>query len=347
MPSRAKSLRLSSAALGAASLFLLAASAGAAPSGAKPVAIPLPGGGQGLDLDDMGYLPALHRIVVPAGQTGALVLIDPKDNALDSIPGIAPPPAKAGDRRVGTSSASYGEGFLFASDHTNQAVAIVDPESKTVLARVPLKSGSDYVRYFAPAHELWVTEPRAAQIQVFRFSASPKPTLTPEAVISIPGGPESLVFDPARHRAYSNLWTSKTVVMNTKTHAVVAEWPNGCEHSHGLALDPARGQLFVGCGSGRVSVLALRAKGKILAHAQAGAGVDIISYSPRLHHLYVPGARSATLTIFAVSSSGALKPLATYPTAEHAHCVADDNHRHVYVCNPRGGGVLEIIDRSR
>lgn len=347
MPAHAKSLRLSSAALAAALLLLLAASAGAAPAGSQPLAIPLPGGGQGLDLDDMGYVPALHRIVVPAGQTGALVLIAPKDNALDSIPGVAPPAAKAGGRDEGTSSAAYGEGFLFASDHTNQAVAIVDPARKTVLARVPLKSGSDYVRYLASAHEVWVTEPRAAQIQVFRFGAHPKPTLTPEAVISIPGGPESLVFDPARHRAYANLWTSKTVVMDTKTHAVVAEWPNGCEGSRGLALDRAHAHLFVACKEGGISVLALRAKGEIIAHAKAGAGVDIISYSPRLHHLYVPGARSATLTVFAVSSSGALKPLATYPTAEHAHCVADDNHRHVYVCNPRGGGVLEIIDRSR
>ena len=346
MIARAKPVHVISAAFAASVLFLFAANGRAAPAGAQPVAIALPGGEHGLDLDDMVYMPALHRIVVPAGQTGALVLIDPMSNELDSIPGIAPPATKAGGDE-GTSSAAYGAGFIFASDHTNQAIAIVDPTSKSVLARAPLKSGSDYVRYLASAHEVWVTEPRAAQIQVFRFSAHPKPALTPEAVISVPGGPESLVFDAAHHRAYANLWKSKTVVMNTVTHAIVAEWPNGCEGSRGLALDREHRHLFVACKKGAVSVLALRANGKILAHAKAGAGIDIISFSPRLGQLYVPGAQAATLTVFGVASSGALKPLAVYPTAEHAHCVADDNHGHIYVCNPRAGGVLEITERPR
>ncbi|MGH8293043.1 MAG: hypothetical protein ACRESA_06165, partial [Gammaproteobacteria bacterium] len=64
-----------------------------------------------------------------------------------------------------------------------------------------------------------------------------------------------------------------------------------------------------------------------------------------LHHLYVPGARAATLTIFDVSASGALKPLAVYKTAEHAHCVTDNNAGHVFVCDPRAGDILEINDR--
>ncbi|MGA7966141.1 MAG: hypothetical protein WCB49_09675 [Gammaproteobacteria bacterium] len=338
--------RLISVLLVAVSL-LFAVNARAAPESTHPVEIPLPGGGHGLDLDDMGYVPALHRIVVPAGQTGALVLIDSDTNALELIPGIAPTTAaKAHGRDEGTSSAAYGEGFLFASDHTDKAIAIVNPAHRTVLSRAPLKSGSDYVRYLASAHEVWVTEPRAAQIQVFHFSTHPKPVLTPEAVIPVPGGPESLVFDAAHHRAYTNLWKEKTVAMNTVTHTVVAHWSNGCKDARGLALDHAHHHLFVACKEGAVSVLSLPANGKLLVHVKADAGIDIISYSPRLHQLYIPGSRSATLTIFHVAASGALKPLATYPTAKYAHCVADDNYGHIFVCNPHGGGVLEITEHA-
>lgn len=310
------------------------------------VPIVLPGGEHGLDLDDMGYVPGLHRIVVPAGQTGALVLIDPADNALTSIPGISPPAATAHGRDQGTSSVADGEGLLFASDHTDQALVIVDPLHKRVLAREPLASGSDYIRYLAERHEVWVTEPEASQIEVFGFNAHAKPMLAPKAKISIPGGPESLMFDSAHHRAYANLWKTKTVVIDTLTHQIVSEWTNGCEGSRGLAMDVAHAHLFVACKEGAISVLSLAANGKLLTHTPAGAGIDIITYSPALHHLYVPGSHSATLTIFDVAASGVLKPLVTYPTAEHAHCVADDNHGHVYVCNPHGGGVIAFTDRA-
>lgn len=331
-------------AMGAA-LIAFSLSAVAAETHVTPIA--LPGGEHGLGLDDMSYLPALHRIVVPAGQTGALVLIDPDNNSLSSIPGIAPSAsAKPGrhGRDEGTSSAAYGEGFVFASDHTNRAIAIVDLEQQRVLTRVPLASGSDYVRYLGAQHEVWVTEPEAAQIQVFRFTTQPKPSLTPETTIPVPGGPESLLFDAAHQRAYTNLWKTKTVVIDTATHQVVTEWPNGCKGGRGLAFDEAHAHLFVACTEGAISTLALRDNGRIVAHARAGTGIDIISYSPALHHLYVPGARSATLTIFDVSDSGTLKPVATYSTAEHAHCVADDNNGHVYVCNPRGGRVFSLTD---
>ena len=329
--------------LAAASSFTYASNAGP-----HPKAIPLPGGEHGLGLDDMGYLPALHRIVVPAGQTGALVLIDPDNNTMTSIPGIAPHViAKPGRRHrdEGTSSDVYGDGYIFASDHSDRAVAIVDPVHKRVLKRIPLASGSDYVRYLAARQEVWVTEPEAAQIQVFKFSAKPAPTLKPETTISVPGGPEALLFDNARHRAYSNLWKAKTVVMNTVTHKVVTDWPNDCRGGRGLALDAAHSHLFVACTEGAISTLSLTANGKVLAHTKAGAGIDIISYSPALHHLYVPGSRSATLTIFHALPSGALKSLATFPTATRTHCVADDNHGHVYVCNPHAGGVLFIDDK--
>lgn len=328
-------------------LLVLSGCVCAAQAGTQPVTITFPGGEQGLGLDDMTYVPALHRIVVPAGQTGALMLINPANNALTSIPGVTPSATNVHGRDQGTSSAAYGAGLFFASDHTDQALVIVDPVRQRVLARVPLASDSDYVRYLATAHEVWVTEPDAAQIQVFRFTAQPKPTLTPETVISVPGGPEALVFDTALHRAYANLWKEKTVVMDTTAHRIVTEWENGCQGGRGLTLDATHQQLFVGCKEGAVSVLALTQDGKILAHAKAGAGIDIISYSPALQQLYVPGSKSATLTVFGTHADGSLQEIAVYPTAEHAHCVTDDDHGHVFVCNPRGGGVLEINTVTR
>lgn len=327
-----------------AAVLPLSAPAAQAPRAAQGI-IKIPGGKHGIGFDDIGYAAPLHRVTVPAGASGDLVLIDPLTHALTVIHGVSTGPADHATRREGTSSAIYAEGYLFASNHDPAEVVTIDPHSDKIVARTPLLGGPDYVRYVARTHEIWVTEPDKQQIQVFRFSASPKPVLTPETEISIPGGPESLEIDNARNQAYANLWKSKTVEMELTTHRVLAEWPNTCKGSRGIALDKLHDHVFVACSEGKVVTLAPSAHGKILATASAGAGIDIIHYGRKLHHLYVPGARSSTLTIFDVSNSGKLHPLSVYRTAEHAHCVTDDDDGHVFVCDPRAGAILTIDDR--
>ncbi len=329
-------------------LILLAAAAPsavvAAPAPLAPQAvIKMPGGAHGIGFDDIGFVPQLDRITIPAGTTGKLVLMDPVTHALTVIPGVSTAP-KVKSFREGTTSAIYAEGYLFASDHDPTEIVTIDPHTHAVLARTKLASGPDYVRYVARTREIWVTEPGKAQIQVFKLAVDPRPTLTPETVIPVAGGPESLEIDDPRNRAYSNLWKDKTVEMELTTHKVLAEWPNTCKGSNGIAIDEARDHVFVACGEGKVVTLAPTEHGKVVASARAGAGIDIISYSPKLHHLYVPGAHAGTLTIFDVAASGALKPTAEYRTAQHAHCVADDNDGHVFVCDPRAGAILAIDD---
>ena len=305
--------------------------------------IKIPGGAHGIGFDDIGYAPTLDRITIPAGTTGDLVLMDPVSHTLTVIPDVSAPP-KVKSFREGTTSAIYAKGYLFASDHDPTEIVAIDPHTHAVVARTKLASGPDYVRYVARTHEIWVTEPGKAQIQVFKLSVDPKPTLTPATVIPVAGGPESLEIDDKRNRAYSNLWKNKTVEMALTTHKVLAEWPNTCKGSSGLAIDEAHDHVFVACGEGKVVTLAPADNGKVVASAPAGAGIDIIRYSPKLHHLYVPGARAATLTIFGVAASGALRPMVEYKTAQHAHCVADDNDGHVFVCDPRADAILAIDD---
>jgi DNA-binding beta-propeller fold protein YncE len=325
-----------------AGLFSFALLSGAALGAQQaPVALAIPGGQAGLDLDDMAYVPALNRIVVPAGQTGSLLLINPADLSTSQIGGvIAPPTGGKAPEDAATTSVSYGQGDLFASSHAPMQVVVIDAHSGKVLQRTPLASEPDYVRYLAAPAEVWVTEPHAKQIQVFAFSSRPAITLKPVATIAVPGGPESLVFDPVRHRAYANLWGSQTVAIDLDRHALVAHWQNTCGGSRGLALDAAHAHLFVGCTEGKVVTLDVANGGKPIGSAEAGKGIDILSYSAAQHRLYVPAGKSANLTVFDVSTAGAMAPVATYPAAAHAHCVADDDNGTAFVCDPRAGKVL-------
>jgi len=305
--------------------------------------IHIPGGAHGIHLDDIGYFPQLGKVSIPAGQTGKLLLINPASGAITATYQVTNT-AVAQARGEGTSSAIYGDGYIFASDHGQPGVVVLDARDGKVLERVKLASGPDYVRYLESRHELWVTEPRAQQIQVFSVSPGSQPVITLNSIIPIAGGPESLVFDRDLNRAYTNLWKDKTVVIDTITHKPVGEWNDTCTGPRGLALDAAKGFLFVGCTEGKVAVLDVNHGGEVLATAPSGAGIDIISDNPRSQHLYVPGARSASMTIFKVSPSGALHALAVYRTAKGAHCVTDDGKGNVFVCDPHAGTLLEVKD---
>ncbi|MDE2233952.1 MAG: hypothetical protein KGK44_00195 [Gammaproteobacteria bacterium] len=305
--------------------------------------IKIAGGKQGIGFDDIGFMPTLDRISIPAGNTGELVLINPADGKITGSYRVTEPATGSG-HETGTTSAVYGDGYIFASDRGMPSVAVLDARNGKTVQYVRLASGPDYIRYLESRHELWVTEPRTQQIQVFKLKTTPKLEITLYSDIAVKGGPESLVFDVQRNRAYTNLWKQNTAVIDLARQRQMATWYDGCKGPRGLALDAARGFLFVGCTEGKVQVLDVNHPGRILASADAGAGIDIISYNPNSRHLYVPGARSASMTIFKVSPTGTLHALAEYRTAEGAHCATNDLKGKVFVCDPHAGSILEIND---
>ncbi len=127
----------------------------------------------------------------------------------------------------------------------------------------------DYVRYVAPTHEVWVTEPREHRIEI--FSLDQKLTPTHAAFIDISGGPESLLVDRATGRAYANLWTDSSLAIDLKGRKEVGRWKNGCRGSRGLAFGGARNFLFVGCAEGTLEVLDPRGGRHLAERRQATA----------------------------------------------------------------------------
>jgi YVTN family beta-propeller protein len=299
---------------------------------------------KGIGFDDLRYSPALHRVLVPAGRMGAIVAIDPSDHRTAAISGLSATESYSGGHGEGTTSVDEGEGALYAIDRTSQQVVIIDPATGRVTARARLGGSPDYVRFVAPTRELWVTEPDSQRIEVFTVSPR-RDALARAASISVPGGPESLVIDAEGGRAFTHSWSGTSLAIDLRSRRVVAQWPNGCSGSRGIAYDEHLHFLFAGCAEGKAVVMDAAHGGKVLATAPAGKGVDIIDYDPARRHLYVPGGRSATLTIFAVGANGALTSLATARTARGAHCVTADG-RDAWVCDPNRGRILIVHDAS-
>lgn len=317
----------------------------AAPEGDSSVAvIQLPGGEDGIGLDDLRYSRSLGRVLVPAGRTGSLDLIDPATGTITRINGFGATAEYSGGHGDGTTSVDEGAGLLFAIDRTSKRVVVVDPAARSIIAGAALAADPDYVRFVAPTNELWVTEPDAEQIEIFRLSSDRRANPEHAAVIAVKGGPESLVIDAKRGRAFAHLWSGTSVAIDLRRRVIVAEWPNGCSGSRGIALDEARGYLFVGCAEGRAVVLDVDHDGKELSHASAGSGVDIIDYDPQRGHLYFAAGNSATLTILGVSSQGALTVLGTFPATRGTHQATTDGDGRVFVGDPSQGRLLVITD---
>jgi hypothetical protein len=292
-------------------------------------AIALPGAQKELHLDDLLYARSLRMLVVPGAETRSLYLVA----ADDSVTRVSPfPPAGAGE---GVTSADEGGGLLFATDRTSRTVYVVDAAKRVVVGSATLSAGPDFVR--SVPGEIWVTEPRAEQIEVFRLDGT---TPKPAAVIKVGGGPESLIVDAARGRAYTNLWKDGTVEVDVRSHAVLRTFPNGCVGSRGIDLDARRARIFVGCREGKAVVLDA-VSGKVLASRALDVdGVDIVAFDGE--RLFVPGGVTGTMAVVRVGEDGSLTPERRVETAKGAHCVVVDGRGGAYVCDPRAGRVLHI-----
>ncbi|MFN7972433.1 MAG: hypothetical protein U0166_08800 [Acidobacteriota bacterium] len=309
----------------------------------KPDVISLPDGDAGIGFDDLQYAASVPAILAPGGRTGFLVLIDPRTKALSPVEGFSSEAKFSGGHGQGTTSAVEGDGLVFASDRGSKVIKAVDPKAKKIVSSAPLSGTPDYVRFVARRHEIWVTEPGKKQVEILRVDPDTH-AMQGVGKVAFPDGPESLVIDGERGRAYTHSWQGETYAVDVEARKVVATWKNGCEGSRGAAIDIERGMLFVGCAEGRQAVIDVTS-GRLIGSAQAGSDVDSIAYNPVLRHLYVPGGGSADLSILAVSGDGDLSLLGKVPTGPDAHTAAiDPATNDVYVGSPEHGQVLVLRD---
>jgi hypothetical protein len=147
-------MRLRSAAL----LFL------GAMASAAPAPIEIPGGSAGIGFDDLRFSVSLGKILVPAGRTGRLVLLDPATRNVTAVEGFSAKKEYGGGHDDGVTSTDSGRGWVFATDRTSGLLAIIDPAGRRIVSRSKLGGAPDYVRYVAPSGEVWVTEPDSERI---------------------------------------------------------------------------------------------------------------------------------------------------------------------------------------
>jgi DNA-binding beta-propeller fold protein YncE len=309
----------------------------------RPTVVSIPGGEGGIGFDDLVYSSDLHKVLVPTGHTGKLYLIDPVSFAMIRINGFSTSAIFQKGQRIGVTSADEGEGYIFAADRGRHELDVVDLNSGLVVASSDLAGISDYVRYVGFNHEIWVTEPHNKQIEVFVFDIGDKPMIRPILLIPFSDGPEALVVDHALGHAYTNV-AHEAVAIDIDSHTIIGTWPNECGKSRGDAIDEQKGFLFVSCAEGRAVVFDLNQDNKEISNLSTDPGPDVISYNPKLSHLYVTSSQNATLSVLGVSAQGKLSLLNKVPADKRAHCVVSDDQNNIWVCDPPRGQLLRYKD---
>lgn len=310
----------------------------------ESAAVTLPDTPPGIGFDDLRYSGSMHRVLVPSGRSGRLNLIDPDTLEVSSVAGFSAKAEFGGGHDDGPTSVEEANGRLYVTDRSNQTLNLVNPARRAITGRVKLAAEPDYVRFVPATNELWLTEPSASQIEIYALSSDGMPAS--EVTVHVDNGPESLVIDSSRGRAYTHRWQMTTVAIDLKQRAIVAEWPNGCASSRGIALDERRGWLFSGCNEGVVTVLDVAHDGKILSRVERGSGFDVIGYNPRLGHVYLAGDACSCVVTLGVSARGRLSFLERVSAPSHTHCVVADDVGHAWVCDPDTGRLLRFADHN-
>src|SRR5512140_3557484 len=95
--------------------------------GAAPAvtSLSLPRGADGIGFDDLVFSAALHRVLVPAGRTGLVDLVEPGSRRVDPVAGFSRTAPRTRGHGDGPTSADAGGGFVFAIDRTERIVAVV------------------------------------------------------------------------------------------------------------------------------------------------------------------------------------------------------------------------------
>ncbi len=326
-------------------LFLFAGSL--AVSGCRPAppdgvsVIAMPDGESGIGFDDLRFAPKIGRLMVPGGRSGHLDLIDPQTHKVTTSGDFSSEIFYFGGHDQGATSADEADDLLVVIDRTTNELGLIDSTARKVIYSISVSSSPGYVRYVASSSEVWVTEPDAAQIEIFSLGNR---TLTRSGTIALPTGAQSLVVDSDRTRAYSHHRSDATDVVDTATRQIVATWPNGCAAARGIAIDLKLQFLFAVCDNGKVSVLDGAHDGAVLSTLQLGSGTGTIDYSSSLGHLYVASAGNQKVAIIDVASDGTLSLLDQFTTIDDASSVGSDNRRVLYVGDPQNGDLLAYAD---
>ena len=341
------------AALGLATFSTIKTSSAHEPASIYPVTpIAFPTSSGAVLLDHLAYDRASGTIWVPGSNTGKVFVIKDESDSVSVLTGFKTGPVEIEGQNatMGPTAVSIGEGVVYIGNRADSTLCTIDTGTLERQNCVDVKRRSDIpdagphsVSYIAATREVWIATGPGKSIQVFDAADPKRPSWKME--ITLEASCEGYAVDNARGRFYTNLAEiGKTVAFDVRSYKKVAEWNLGSHDVQGIALDPARGLIFVACTDHVVSLDANRPN-RLIDSVVTGAGLDDIAFSADKSVLYAAASVTATLAIIEVSNNGKFLLKALTPTAKSARGVTAGQGDTAYVIDPKGGRILKVRSR--
>lgn len=293
--------------------------------------VPLPG-----DTSRFDYVtlePTSHRLFIAHLGAGTVPVYDIGAGAIvgevQNVPGVH-----------GTLAVpELGRVYASATD-TNQ-VAVIDPQTLSVVATIPGGEYPDGIAYDPDVGKLYVSDETGGTDTVIDAASN-------QVVATIPLGGEvgNTEFDAGAHRIIAAVQTrNQLVTIDPETDQVTGRYDTpGCDHPHGVQISPDRRLAFVACESNaKLVVFDLQSMAVTQAY-DVGSVPDVLAFDAPRRVLYV-AAESGPATAFSETDTG-LSQLAQNDVGPNAHSLAvDPDTGHVYfpVANFGGQPILREV----
>lgn len=284
------------------------------------------------------------RVYLAVGNTGSLDVLDTASGAFTRVDGFKTAERERNGKKriVGPSAAAVGDGVVYVGNRATSEICAVDVKTWKLGHCLKLPTSTDGVAYVASAKEVWVTTPGDQSLTV--LDASKPAALKPKTVIKLPGETEGFAVDEAHGLFFTNLEDKgSTLAVDVKTHTLRSTWNPSCgsDGPRGVAVDSARGLLFVAC-TDHVQVLDAAHEGAPLAKLDTGAGVDNLDYVEASGLLYVAAGKAAKITVARFDEKGNPTVVASGTTAAGARNAVADGKGNAYVPDPGAGSLLVL-----
>jgi DNA-binding beta-propeller fold protein YncE len=275
-----------------------------------------------------------HKLLYVPRSTHTLVLDAQTGKTVADIPGQK--------RNHGVAIVpTVGRGFI--TDGADASVTVFDLKTYSVLGKIKTAEDSDGVIY----------DPASGKVLVVCGDAGVMIPISPdvdvatgkaEPPVELGGKPEFLAAD-GKGKAYINLEDKDLVaVVDTKTMKVLNKWPTKPGGSPvGMAMDPAKHRLFIGCRKPQKLIVMDANDGKVLADLAIGAGVDATKFDGDAFASCSDG----TLSV-ARESGGKFEIVQTVQTPRGARTMGLDPATHtLYLPTAEFGAATEGQSRPR
>jgi DNA-binding beta-propeller fold protein YncE len=212
---------------------------------------------------------------------------------------------------------------VYTTATNSNEMVILDEDTGARLATAPTGAYPDGLAYDPVHATIWTTNETGGSETVLDAD-----TGTPRGTVALGAQVGNVAYDPAADQMLVDVQSANNLavidpVSVTVTRRVALP---GCDHDHGLALDPAARLAFVACDGNATLLTVDLDTWQVIDKHRVGRDPDVLAYDPSTHRLYV-ATESGWLTIFdehgrhlTVTGSG--------PLAPGAHVVAVDPGTH-------------------